>query len=389
MAGTSAIPAAVEAARALAPHAAATAAQAERERRLDPDLLSALIDAGLFRLCVPHALGGLEVDVATLVASVRELARGDASAAWCVAVGATSGAFGAWLEEAAAEEIYGDPRQVLGGVFAPLGSATPEGESYRVNGRWAYVSGSPHCAWLMGGCVVLEDGRPRLLDGGRPDVQLCVLPAAEVEIVDTWSTMGLRATSSHDMIVRDALVPAARTASVITQQPLRGGALYAFPLFGLLALGIAGVALGIADGALADFAELAGAKRAAGSRRTLAQNGTVQAVMARAWAGLSAAEALVDATVARAWDAAVSGAPIDTNLRASLRLAASHAVEASAAAVDAVQRAAGGGGVYERSPLERRFRDMHVATQHMIVGPGTFELAGRALLGVELDESQL
>src|SRR5204863_8148906 len=140
-----------------------------------------------------------------------------------------------------------------------------EADGYRVSGRWPFSSGVDHCDWVMGGCVVIEDGSPRMLEGGRPDVQLALFPKAEVEVIDTWHVSGLRATGSHDIAVDGLSVPGDRAASVITQEPLETGALYAFPVFGLLALTIAGTALGIARAAIDDLLELAGGQTPTGS----------------------------------------------------------------------------------------------------------------------------
>ena len=208
-------------------------------------------------------------------------------------------------------------------------------------------------------------------------------------MIDTWHVSGLRATGSHD-IATDALeVPSARGASLITDSPLERGPLYEFPPFGLLAASISAVALGTARGALGDVAELAGVKTPTLSTRKLAERADTQSTFARAEAGLRSARALLYGAVADAWAAARAGNAIPVELRASLRLASTHAVEASAAAVDAAYRLGGGSAIYETSPLQRRFRDVHAATQHMLVAPATWELTGRSLLGLELDDSQL
>ena len=149
------------------------------------------------------------------------------------------------------------------------------------------------------------------------------------------------------------------------------------------------MALGIARGALDDLAELAGAKTPTLSTRKLAERAATQSQLARAEAALRAARSLLYASTESAWDAAVGGAEIPVELRAGLRLASTHAVEAAAAAVDAAWSLAGGSAIYATGPLERRFRDVHAATQHMLVGPATWELTGRSLLGLEFDASQL
>lgn len=368
----------------------AAAEGAEGQRRLAADVVEAIRRAGLFRLCVPRRYGGLEATALEMISAIEEVARADASAAWCVAIGATSGLIGGYLAESDAREIYAaDPLSASGGVFAPLGEAAAEEGGYRVRGRWPFASGIHHCSWLMGGCVVLEDGKPRLSANGVPDSRLMLFPAAEARILDTWSVSGLCATGSHDMEVVDLWVPASRSVSLIDDKPREQGPLYLFPVFGCLALGIAAVTLGIARRAIDELCELAAAKTPTGSRRRLGDRGFVQMQVARAEAARGAARALLHETVASTWQMASQSGEISLRQRALLRLAASHAVGEAAKAVDAMYEAGGGTSIYRSSPLQRCFRDVHTATQHLMVAPATYELVGRVLLGREADASVL
>ena len=379
----------VEAARRLAPTAAELAPEAEQRRQLAEPLVKALGEAGLFRLCVPAAAGGLEAHPGTLTAAVQALAAGDAAAAWCVAVGATSGLLTGYLPEESARAINAGPATMVAGVFAPRGRASAEDGGYRVSGRWPFASGCRHADWLMGGCVVDDGGTVRTLPSGMPDVRLVLAPAHTFTIHDTWHVMGLRATGSHDIELDGVRIPAEHTASVFSDPPVQTGPLYAFPLFGLLALAISSVSLGIARGALDDLVALAGGKVPAGGRRTLAERATVQAEVARAEAAVRAAGALLDQTIGDAWERAVADGSVDARGRAGLRLAATHATAAGVQATEAAYRLAGGSAIYDSNPLQRRLRDVQVAAQHMVVAPATWELSGRVLLGLPTDISQL
>ena len=376
------------AAVALAPRIRALADEAERDRRLPAELVRAFADAGFFHLCVPRALGGREAEPAMLVRVMETLAAADGSAAWCAMIGATSGVASAYLPDAA-REIYGAPGSISGGAFAPLGRAIAVEGGYRVTGRWPFASGCEHCTWLMGGSVVVEQGTPRLLPSGLPDSRLMLFPAGDARIIDTWTVAGLRGTGSHDIAVDDLFVPAARSFSLITDRPCRTGALYAFPVFGLLALGIAAVTLGIGRAAIDELVRLAGVKTPSGSRRRLGERAVIQAAVAEAEAVLGAGRALVFDTVATAWAAAEAEGTIDLRLRARLRLAATHAAISAARAVDLMYNAGGGTSVYATSPLQRHFRDVHAATQHVMIAPATLELVGRVLLGVDADTAML
>lgn len=379
----------LEAARSLSTEIRAAADDTERERHLPRRLVDRLVRAGVFRLCVPRTLGGSEAHPELLVAVIEALARADGAAGWCAMIGATSGITSAYLPAAEAALIYGDPSLVTGGVFAPKGTAEIVGDDYRVNGRWSFASGCEHCAWLMGGVVVTENGAPRRLPSGAPETRMVLFPAADARIIDTWVVAGLCGTGSHDIAVTDLLVPRARSVSLTTDTPQHAAPLYAFPVFGLLAIGIGAVTLGIARAAIDELIALAQDKTLSGSRRRLAERAMVQVDVAQAEASLRAARAFLSEVIGEAWRAASRGGSIDVAGRASLRLAATHAATTAAQVVDRMYNAGGGTSVYSSSPLQRQFRDVHVATQHLMVSPATYELTGRALLGMDVDTSML
>jgi len=379
----------LDAARALGGGIRDRALHIERHRRLPTELVHAMTEAGLFRLCVPRALGGFEADPATLVEVIEEIAKADGSAGWCVMIGATTGLVSAYLSDAVAREVYGSPHTITGGVFAPYGKASGIAGGHRVTGRWPFGSGGEHCAWLMGGSIVFDDGQPRLLPNGQPDSRMMIFPRSDVEIIDTWTVSGLRGTGSHDIAVSDLFVPEGRSVSLFTDQPRHNGALYTFPVFGLLALGIAGVALGVARSAIDELLQLATAKTPTGSRKRLADRAMIQTHVAEAEATVRSARAFLFDAIGDAWHAAQGTGAMTIAQRAALRLAATHATTSSAKVVDLMYNAGGGTSVYATSPLQRFFRDIHVVTQHMMVAPATYELTGRLFLGLDTDTSML
>jgi alkylation response protein AidB-like acyl-CoA dehydrogenase len=378
----------LEAVRALAPAIRRRADEIEQARRVPLDLVRALTDAGAFRMCIPRELGGAECDVATLLAVIEEVARADGSTGWIVMIGATSGLVSGYMPLEPARAIYGRPDVVTGGVFAPRGQAFPVEGGYRARGRWAFGSGSEHCDWLLGGCVVIEDGKPRLV-GRVPDSRMMLFPASEVRIHDTWTVSGLRGTGSHDFEVADVFVPADRAISLMTDQPRAEGPLFRFPVFGLLALGIAAVATGIARTAVDELVRIAGGKTPTGSTRLLGERGVVQMQVAQAEAALESSRAWLRAAVDEAWQTAQRGGAIPVAQRAALRLAATEATVRATQAVDLMYDAGGGTSIYATSPLQRCFRDVHVVTQHAMVSSSTYELTGRLLLGLDTDSAML
>lgn len=380
----------VASARALYPVLSQASSGIEDERKLTIEVLEALKAAHLFRLCVPARYAGLEASPVEMVEAIAEVARGDGSAGWCVAIGATSGLLAAYLPEDDAKEIYAsDPDSCTGGVFAPKGRAIGEGDSYRMKGRWPFASGISHCSWLMGGCVVYEDAKPVTMPSGMPDSRMLMFPRRDATVHDTWNVIGLSGTGSHDMEVDDLLVPRSRAISLVTDKPRIDAALYKFPVFGCLAVGIAAVSVGIARRAIDELVELAGGKTPMGSRKRLCDRGVVQVEIAQAEALQRSARSFLVETVGETYHEAERYGEISVRQRALLRLSACNAVRQARRAVDRMYEAGGGTSIYRSSPLQRCLRDVHAATQHLMVGSATMEMAGRVLAGVDVDASQL
>lgn len=360
-------------------------AEIEAGRRLPADLSEAIARRGLFRLCVPRAIGGLESAPQDFAAAIETVARVDGSTAWCLMIGATSGLVSGYLAPEAARAVFATPTTLTGAVFAPRGRAEAAGDGYRVTGRWSWGSGIANCQWMMAGCVVSEGGAVRSLPNGAPDPHLMIAPIGAVTVHDTWHVAGLRGTGSQDFELDDVAVPAERAVSLLTTRPVAGGALYAFPLFGLLAVGVAAVTLGIARGAIDEVIALSGQRVPMGSQRVAAERPAVQAALARAEADWRAARAFLREAIDRAWEDARGGGTIGLERRRDLRLAASHAAQTARAVTATAFEAGGGASVYETNGLARRLRDVQVANQHMMVQPPTFEVTGRLLLGLKAD----
>jgi len=283
----------IDAAKALAPQIRASAEESERARRLSLPVVEALAQAGLFRLWIPRALGGEETDPMTLVRVIEEVSRADGAAGWCLAIGGEYGAFGGYLPANAAREIYGsDPRVITGGAFRPFGQAVVMDGGYRVTGRWPLGSGCQHCAWIVGGCRILDGDQPHLRADGTPAMRILFFPAAACEIIDTWHSIGQRGTGSHDYAVADLFVPTGRSWS-FREPPVQPGPLYALPTIALFAAVLAAVPLGIARHAIDILMELAEAKIASRSRRVLREDATMQADLGRAEAILRSGRAFL------------------------------------------------------------------------------------------------
>ncbi|BCW87235.1 Flavin-dependent monooxygenase, oxygenase subunit HsaA [Alphaproteobacteria bacterium SO-S41] len=376
------------AAERFAPEIERRAPEFEEARRIPADLAARMAEARLFAMLVPQVYGGVETDPLTVVEVIERLAVADGAAAWITFIAATSGMTAAYLPEHAARTIFADPNAVISGVFAPRGKAVDRGDgTYDVAGRWQWGSGTQNAQWILGGCLILKDGKPEML-GMIPNMRLFLRPAAEVTIHDTWHVSGLKGTGSNDIEFAPARMSRDFSVNLSADKPL-DRPLYAFPPFGMLAMAIAAVSLGLARAAIDALVDLAGGKTPEGHRRPLAQRLETQEKVAEAEALVRSSRAWLHTTISAAWDAAQRPGSVTIAHRRDLRLATTHAVRSCARAVDLMYALGGGSSVYDTSRLQRCFRDIHVATQHMMVGTPTLELTGRLFLGLEAETSAL
>ena len=359
-------------ARELAARLPALAARHEAERRLSDDVVDSLRVGGFLQVLLPRELGGHELPAPAYVEVLAALAAGDAATAWCVMTASTSTLLAAYLERAAAEELWGPgPAPFLSGVFAPTGAATVDAHGDVVlRGRWAYGSGCRHADWIAVGALVA---------GERPRHVICFVPTSDpaLAVDEHWDTLGLGGTGSHDLVVTDARVPARRVASVFERAPWPAGALHRLPLFGLLALGIASCGLGVATAAVAHDADRLRASRPGAEPPPSSALAAHAALVAR----LGAARAYLLDVAARAQAAAEAG-PAPPATRGELRLATAHVAAEVVAIVRAAFHQAGGAAIRTGHPLHRALRDAETLLTHRMVGDRVLPAAARAVLGV-------
>jgi indole-3-acetate monooxygenase len=374
----------LEAAAGLAPQIRSCAEEIEQSRRLPLPLVEAITQAGLFRLWIPRSLGGEETDPMTLVRVVEEVSRADGATGWCVAIGGEYGAFGGYLPAEAAREVYGHDRRVrTAGAFRPFGDATVVAGGYRVTGRWPLGSGCQHSAWIVGGCRILEGDQPHLRPDGTPVTRLLFFSASDCEILDTWNSIGLRGTGSHDYAVSDVFVPGAHSLS-FREPPLESGPLYALPTIALFGTALAAVPLGIARHAIDILLDMTATKIASRSRQTLRGDATMQANLGQAEAVVRSGRAFLYETLAEAWQVVSAGQLLSVSQRAMLWLAATHAATAAKQATELMFTAGGSASPYASGGLERCLRDVHAACQHVTLAAPNYQMAGQAFLDLDM-----
>jgi indole-3-acetate monooxygenase len=375
----------IERARELGPELEAAAEDIERRRELPEPIVEALVERGLFRLLLPRSLGGAELPPAMYVQVIEEVARHDASTAWCLgqATGCTMTA--ALLDPEVAREIFDGKRGIV--AWGPPGPAearaVPGG--YRLTGTWSFASGSHHATWLGAHVAILADDGTLLLrrDGG-PVIRTLLFPKATAKFSDIWHVIGLRGTGSDSYTVTDLFVPEQYTVLREAEPKLRQpGLLYAFSSSNMYSSGFAGVALGIGRSTLDAFIDLARDKIPRGAKLTLRDNNVIQSQVAQSEARLRAARAFLLGSLEGIWRDIAQLGRLSLDHNTTIRLASTWAIHQAREVVDTAYHAAGATAIFESNPFERRFRDIHTVVQQYQGRQAHFETVGQVLLGLQ------
>ncbi len=375
-------------ANAVSAAVAAASGEIERSRRLPPALLDRLHEAELFRLLLPRSSNGIETDPVTFFHVIETIARADGSTAWCLSQAGGCAMSAAYLDLPVAHAIFGsDPRAVLAWGPGPKVKAIECDGGYKVTGVWAFASGGRHATWLGAHCPIFAaDGSPKLEANGVAAERTMLVRTEDVEWTDIWNTVGLRGTASDQFALNDFFV---RSDHSITREFDRecreSGPLYRMGSGTCYQVGFAGVACGIARGALDCFVDVARNKVARGTKSPLRDNAVVQSGLAQAEVNLRAARGFVLQSMAEIWKHLCAGALITVEQRITVRMAATHAIHKAREAVDFAYNAAGATAIFENHPLERRFRDIHTVTQQLQGQIRHFETVGAWMMGVEAD----
>jgi len=367
---------------------AAASDKIEQDRRLPSALLDKLHGAQLFRLLLPRSSNGIETDPITFFHVIETIAQADASTAWCLSQAGGCAMSAAYLDLPVAQAIFAnDPRAVLAWGPGPRVRAIECEGGYRVTGTWAFASGGRHATWVGAHCPIFNaNGSPKLDDNGVQVERTMLVRSEDAVWTDIWSTVGLRGTASDQFALGDFFVRADHSITREFDRECReSGPLYRMGSGTCYQVGFAGVACGIARGALDSFIDLARNKVPRGFKNPLRDNAVVQSGLAQAEVGLRAARGFVLQSMVDTWQHLTAGASITVEQRITVRMAATHAIQKAREAVDFAYQAAGATAIFESHPLERRFRDMHTVTQQLQGRMSHFETVGAWMLGAEAD----
>ena len=366
-------------ARDLASGLAARAQGIEQERRVPWDIIDSMRACGLFKTLVPRSHGGLGLSVPDILPVIAAMSVADGSVGWIAMAAANSQMFCSRLPRAIYDELFAnvsDPLVI--GVGTPAGQAEKIPGGYRVTGRWPFASGCEDAQWIIGHCVVFEDGKPAMA-GDAPKTRFIILPADRWRIERTWQASGLAGTGSHHIALDGVEISESRTCDLLNDPSCIAGPFEA-TILPFLPIVHAAVAIGIASGALADLAAIAnGGRRQLLATSDQRDSPLFQHELGRAGAGLSAAKSMLEVKSAALWDRALEGS-LDDKADFVEALQASAWIHATCTGfVDRCYELAGSAVL--TSSLERRMRDIHLAGQHMFAAERYYAMAGARYLG--------
>jgi len=370
----------IERARSLQPLAREASDEADETRHLPARVAEAMAAAGLFRVAAPPSYGGAGAAPRTQMRVIELLSEADGAAGWNLMIGMESfGLICLTFERGA--ELFADPMTLICSSTASVGEAVKVDGGYKVTGQWQFVSGAHNARWF-GGMVFLNDGGHRTRE--RPVYAFA--PLGDYEILDTWHTVGMRGSGSHDVRLDEVFVPddhiAIPTRPWLTKLYAESPALR-IPSGARLSYNKVGVALGVARAAIDEFVALAEGKTPRFGTEKLRERPSAQRAVALAEVRLRAVRALMYELVDQLWADVLAGREMSDKERAFFQIASSDAAKGCIEAVDRVVEAAGTTPNFIGAPLERRSRDIKVVGTHITVAPQHLEDGGRVLLGLE------
>lgn len=336
----------VEKAAALA---AQHTAEADRTGTLDHAVVDALRDAGFARHFVGARRGGTEGTFAELTRAVRSLGEKCAATAWCASLAAYSARFAAHLPQAGHDVLWGEsPDAFIATALMPGGRAKAVDGGWRLEGRWAYVSGIDFADWVLV-CAAASG------TGDSPELRFFLVPRSVCTVDRTWDSIGMRASGSHTVAVAGALVPEhlsfARADLVAGRSASSDVPVHNVPFQAVGGVTFVAPIVGAATGALH-----AAADGVAGRRRTHA----VESALVKASARIEAAGLLVGQNAE-----VLDERRFTPELMARNERNGAAAAELLQEALGLLIRGAGTGGLGEGKALQRFWRDVTSASSHV------------------------
>lgn len=374
-------------ARAIAPMIEGAADEIERSRQLTPAVIKLLVDGGFYRMLQPRFLDGGELSLLAFAEVIEEIAKYDASSAWCLSQCSACAMAAAYLDRATAVEVFGPADGIAAwGPPAPSQARMVDG-GYRVTGTWNFASGGYQASWIGGQSYVLDrDGNLQHRRDGAPLIRMMLFRRNDVRMTDVWNVMGLKGTGSDTYSVQDVFVPDRFSFGRDEADERReNGLLFKFSTSNVYSFGFAAVALGISRRMLDDAIKIAADKTPGGSKRAMRDNNVVQSQIGRSEAAWRSARAYLHATARDVWQGVAENSSLSMEQKVEIRLSSTWAIHQASGIADTVYHMLGSTAVFQKNPFERRFRDMHTVTQQLQGRQSHYENVGQVMLGLDPD----
>jgi alkylation response protein AidB-like acyl-CoA dehydrogenase len=363
-------------ARALSSFLREKSDEIEAARTLPSEVAMRMREAGLFRIAMPKSWGGPELSTIEINEIIEEVSRANASAGWCVAIGADSGFTSSFLDDAVARKLYPRLDMVTASSITPSRADRVQG-GYRLSGQWPFASGIKHADVVVAACVIFENDAPAM-NGGAPAMRLMAAPASSFEVLDTWYTTGMRGTGSYDFRASNLFIPEEHSFT-FTQPPKREGALYRDP-FNFVTK-VYGVLLGMARAMIDQVTEVLQTKAESPSGRLYKNTSRVQTAIAEAEMIVGAARSYSYFALERHWKRLEASEEPTQRDRIDLALARVNAAQAARDVIRMLYDTVGSGAIYaQRGPFDRALRDIETLCQHFAVQRRILENVGALLL---------
>jgi alkylation response protein AidB-like acyl-CoA dehydrogenase len=384
------VPELLSRARDIAALVRARAEQTEAERRVAADVFDRMREAEFFRILQPRAYGGFEYgfEVAMQVAII--VGAGCGSSGWVCSFAIMHQWLAASFPAKAQDEFWVDRGAIGMGSYAPVGKAVAVDGGYRISGLWSFASGCDNAQWFfLGGMIPPPDNT------GPPKPGFFLIPCADGRIEDNWHTMGLIGTGSKNIAAADLFVPAHRIvmfADLLTGTSpgsrVHDNPLYRQPLLAVFPYCLIAPVLGMAEGALADFLDMAKVRNTrgavAGGNNRMAEFGTIQQRVAEAAASIEAVRLLMFRDLEETHETAARGEQVSVDMRMRNRLDQGFCMRLLLQAVDALFPATGGQGIFRDKLQQRVWRDAHAAATHVSLNWDAVSTTyGQYVLGLE------
>jgi len=361
----------------------------ENNRRLSKPVMNTLREAGFLRLFMPKSLGGYEADPLTVAKLVEEVARHNTAAGWSMMVANVSTWWCRALPEKGIAEIYKNGSDtIIAGAFHPPMMATRADGGYRINGRSPLTSNVHEAHWIFVTALVMDQGLVKM-NNGRPEVIGVLMKPEHCVIIDTWHTLGMKATDSNDVAAADVFVPDHLFFHLSPE--FEPNKYYKAPLYKFSAIGasvaslIAPVALAVAHNAIGELKLLAAKKTSFGSVTLLKERGAIQRKLGIAEALVQSSRAYLHHTIETCWNKTLAGENLSLEDKAGLLLAATHTNQSCIQAVDLMYAAAGSTGIYTKNKLAHYFTDAQVIRQHGFANESRYETVAQVYFGLQPD----